>query len=347
MPVILVEGSLHCTMNCVYCYNTPLRKETPPTDLNRIRKAIEALAESGFTGPVILHGGEPLDWPINYLTEIFSAVSSLGLRPAIQTNLLHLRDEHLELFQRYGVHVGVSCDGPGDLNRFRTDPQNTSQVLANLERLRAISMPVSIIIVLSKANAVGPSLEQLKDFVRWCTDQGIYGRLNPCIHPSPQISLDTAEVKNAYLELARLVLSMGVEMRWSPFRDIVNALRGKQEVVCGFRPCFPLGSAVIVVTPTGDLGVCHKFHEHVILHTLRHCSIREEVLAQTDCKGCEYFGWACWGGCPAHARDGDWRNKDRFCPAWKALFRFFQDRIQSYEDVGSPTLCRARVEEGR
>src|SRR5262245_61806732 len=79
-------------------------------------KAKETL--SGL-GEFSVFGGEPLLAPISHLTEVFSFGLERFGKNGIQTNGSLITDEHIELFIKYKVGVGISIDGPGDLNIVR------------------------------------------------------------------------------------------------------------------------------------------------------------------------------------------------------------------------------------
>jgi uncharacterized protein len=70
-------------------------------------------------GPFSLFGGEPLLIPENDLEEIWRWGFEEYGRNSIQTNGTLINDQHLRMFRQYNVSVGISIDGPGDLNSAR------------------------------------------------------------------------------------------------------------------------------------------------------------------------------------------------------------------------------------
>jgi uncharacterized protein len=64
-------------------------------------------------------GGEPLLAPISHLREVFDYGLAKFGKNGIQTNGSLITDEHIALFLKYNVHVGISIDGPGALNSVR------------------------------------------------------------------------------------------------------------------------------------------------------------------------------------------------------------------------------------
>ena len=66
-----------------------------------------------------MFGGEALLVPKDDLEELWSwGLETFG-RNTIQTNATLIDEDHISMFHRYKVTVGVSMDGPGELNDTR------------------------------------------------------------------------------------------------------------------------------------------------------------------------------------------------------------------------------------
>ena len=341
----LIDASFSCNLACVYCYNQVYRQRgigLSKPDLVRVEETVRALM-SREKRSLCLHGGEPLSWGHEVVEHLLRLSYELTGSSALQTNGVLIDSRYIAMFKRYKTSVGYSFDGPEELNEFRADRETTARIQANLELLLAAGVPTGLIVVLSRANLGTPARrEKLKAFLLWCKEKGLSGRLNPVLSPDPQVSPSIAEFVQGYLELADFLEEEGMHLSWSPFRDIVRSLKGEPDVVCVFRPCYPYHTpAGITITGQGEVSVCRKFGDEVLLNTMEMRSIRQDLLAQTECRGCPYFGWACYGGCPASATDFDWRHKDRFCPIWRALFdRYagYMRRVGAYE-ARKPGAC--------
>ena len=78
-------------------------------------KAALERAGSHFT----IFGGEPLLVPEHVLEELWAfGLERFGTN-GIQTNGTLINDRHIALFKKYKVYVGISVDGPDDLNDVR------------------------------------------------------------------------------------------------------------------------------------------------------------------------------------------------------------------------------------
>jgi len=145
--------------------------------------------------------------------------------------------------------------------------------------------------------------------------------LNPCCCGKPEIDLTPSEAVEAYTDLFDFMLEEGLS-GWSPFRDIINSLKGDKNVVCVYRNCDPFCThSATSVLNDGSTGVCLRLYTDgkVYLRAKEESTIRSDVLEQTDCKDCPWWKY-CYGGCTGLSKDFDWRNKDRYCEVYKALF---------------------------
>src|SRR5262245_34770509 len=106
-----------CNLSCEYCYQEPQREAgnvAREYDLSAMQRTL--LREGQ---PFSIFGGEPLLLPLADLEELMAfGLANFGYT-AIQTNGSLLEEEHISLFLKYKVHVGVSLDGPGPLNDAR------------------------------------------------------------------------------------------------------------------------------------------------------------------------------------------------------------------------------------
>lgn len=330
---ILVDATLDCNLKCKYCYNQFLRDRFRDeiTNVKAIKDAIKRVYNLGLGKQAVLHGGEPLLLSKDQLDELLGYICSLTGNSNVQTNGTLIDNEIIKIFKRNNTSVGVSIDGPGELNRFRMSQKLTSRVIDNIFWLKEEGIRVGVIMVLHRANGLPEHRKQLKDFIYRLSEAGITGRLNLCLFPfKPGIELSPLEARDLYLDLGLFMEENGIN-GWSPFSDMIHALTGKRQVMCTFNFCDPYATGGgVVITPSGQVSVCHKFHEERLAYTPPQLKTRAYILSQTDCKGCKYFQY-CGGGCPANALNQDWRNKTKWCPVWKSLWSFIENRLRFLE----------------
>jgi len=332
MP-ILVDASLSCNLNCAYCYNSEPRRAGGATDIEAVKRAVLSLRErrSYVEGgerkypEIVLHGGEPTSWP--FFEELLKFAYGLNGKTEIQTNATLIDEDAVRLFKKYKTCVGASYDGFWPLNRFRADEATSGRVARNIKWLKDEGISVGVITVVSRANGLPEQRPLFKRYFDWLADNKIQGRLNPCFVDgnSPELELTPAEALDFYMDMADYCVAHGIG-GWSPFWDIVQALRGKPRV-CIFTHCDPLSSpSGIVVDSRGRVTTCRRgavSYEN----DLRDLGTRREILRATDCRGCKYF-FACGGGCPSQAVP-DWRAKTVWCPVWRALFAKYEKVLLS------------------
>jgi uncharacterized protein len=327
---ILVVCNLRCNFNCKYCYQGPVRKvkeDQVEYDIDKILDIIRKEYEA-TKSDITLHGGEPTVMPKGDIEKILKLSFELSGKSSIQTNGYMLDEDLFQLFLKYKTTVGFSIDGPYPLNQFRTfgdekkREEVTNKILKNMDRCVELKISTSVICVIHKANGVGERREMLKKWLLELRDKRITGRLNVCGSEDPEIALTPEELKSFYLDMFDF-LAMNEVLYWSPFSDFVNSITGVGEVVCTFAEqkdpyCTP---SVEEIKPDGSISSCSRitYDGRLYSRSLTYSDIRSQILKDTDCKECKYWDY-CHGGCCSNGIDGDWRRKDKYCEAYKAIF---------------------------
>src|SRR5437588_33226 len=114
MSVELRPFGVACNIGCRYCYQNPQREAGNVRQSYDLGRMLAAVEKEG--GPLTLFGGEPLLLPLGDLEAILKWGFEKYGRNGLQTNAILIGDEHLRMFRAYNVEVGVSIDGPGELN---------------------------------------------------------------------------------------------------------------------------------------------------------------------------------------------------------------------------------------
>ena len=117
MGIELRPLGVACNLACNYCYQNPQRdagNQRMTYDLDKMKA--EALR---IGGPFTLFGGEPLLMRFEDLENLFAWGLETSGGSSIQTNGILIEDRHIELFRQYKLSVGISIDGPGQLNDAR------------------------------------------------------------------------------------------------------------------------------------------------------------------------------------------------------------------------------------
>lgn len=179
----IVKLTAVCDIDCTYCYmfnqadqtfkRMPARMPLPIA--LRLLDRICDYHPQGESEPfsIVLHGGEPMLWPDAGFAALLSQVArrrdqGWKLDVAVQTNLVQpIAPELLALFREHRVSLGVSLDGPREVNdAARVDKRGRGtyeRVMANVQRMLDDGDGALIGGFLSVANPLLPPA----DFLAW------------------------------------------------------------------------------------------------------------------------------------------------------------------------------------
>jgi uncharacterized protein len=332
---------VRCNIQCQYCYQNPQRDAGNFAEKYSIERMKAAILAEG--GPFALFGGEALLVPEPDLEQLWSFGASKFGYNAIQTNGILINDQHVRMFRQYNVSVGISLDGPGELNdvRWHGTLEKTRAATEKSERavrrLCAERIPVSLIITLHRGNAAADKLPRLYAWVRELDAAGVAAvRLHLLESESSAVratyALSIAENVTAligFLELQKTLL----RLKFDVFEEMRQMLQGDDHGSgCVWNACDPYTTpAVRGVEGQGQLSNCGRTNKDGIDFAKADTQGFERYLAlyQTPqeaggCAGCRFF-LMCKGQCPGTALDGDWRNRSEHCEVWMAIF----ERLES------------------
>jgi len=338
MSVEILPSGIKCNLSCSYCYQNPMRDAGNFTTIMNVEKMIEALDNAGQSFTIF--GGEALVTPIDILEKLFKYGFDKYKANGIQTNGSLITPKHIELFEKYNVHVGFSLDGPHELNdlrwagsltKTRTMTERSHTNLTNI--LRAGKLSVSLIVTIHKKNAAGDKLQLLKNWFVMLSSMGLkFARLHllEVDHKLVEnVALTEDEAFKAVTELAELHHGITIDI----FSDIPRMMKGEEfSPTCIWGGCNPLKTeAVHGINPDGTLSNCGRTNKDGInwLKSDTDWNERHHALINTPqeyggCKDCRYFP-VCRGECPGES--DDWRNKTRHCGLLMRLFKYYEDKV--------------------
>lgn len=287
-------------------------------------------------------GGEPLLAPISHLKEVFEYGMAKFGKNGIQTNGSLITDEHIALFLKYNVHVGISIDGPGALNSVRCANDLTEKTCAAIQKLCDLNHPPSIITTIHIGN-------YSKYLIPWFMALEAKGIQHLNLHEleidcgREEIALTEEHNIEFFLELYEW--SKTSKMRVMPFCDIISLLTIRYpQVACTWNACDPLTTAAVQgVSADGTMSNCGRTNKDGINWVKgdspgseRYLALRQTPQSFGGCKDCKYFVF-CKGHCPGTAIDGDWRNRTVNCRLWYSLFSAIEkDLVENGIPILSP-----------
>lgn len=362
MGVELRPLGVKCNIQCQYCYQNPQRDagNIPKTyDLEKMKAAVEREG-GGFT----LFGGEALLVAKPDLEELWRWGLEKYGHNGIQTNGSLIDDGHVRMFKQYKVHVGISIDGPGELNdvRWNGTLQKTREATARTEaaiaRLCQEGIPPSLIVTLHRGNATADKLPAMHDWLRSLAALGVTSaRLHILEADNDYVREKYALSTEENLAALQSFLELQAELptlRFDLFNDMKRMLLGRdRSTTCIWNACDPYTTrAVRGVEGDGQSSNCGRTNKDGIDFTKASAEGFERYLAlyhtpweHGGCQGCRFF-LMCKGQCPGTALDGDWRNRTEHCALWFTLYERLETQlVQEGQEVISRHWRRPQVEQ--
>jgi uncharacterized protein len=316
-----------------------------------------------------LHGGEPLLLKNEDIRTLFSEMESRWPDQSyhIQSNGTLIDDDIIDIFEDYSVGVGISCDGPPELNSERKaagergeDAGNATNNMSqttneSIRRIAESDVYCGVITVLHKTNAgTDEKFETLLDWIDELNQMGVYGHFNPAIpyeDVQEDISLSPNTLADRYIRTWEWMKEESYRM-WNPMRNMVDNLLGLTLTNCVNTECdvFNAGAAKIIKGDGGTTG-CGKTWSTVgdgvpFLQGIeneseydkedaRYRSLKQTPGKYTDgepdmggCKGCKYWQ-VCKGGCPSSGINDDYRNRTIWCDPKYKLYQRIENDLRS------------------
>ncbi|NGZ98254.1 MAG: radical SAM protein [Nitrospira sp. WS110] len=327
---------VRCNIQCQYCYQNPQRDAGNYADDYDLEQMKAAIALEG--GPFALFGGEPLLVPIKDLEQLWAWGLARFGHNALQTNGTLITEDHVRMFKQYNVSVGISVDGPGELNDVRwhgtieKTRESTEKAEQAISRLCQEGRPPSLIVTLHRVNASPQRLPQLYTWMSELEAMGIRSvRLhlleseNEVVRTKYALSIrENIAVLLGLLELQRSLPLLTFDL----FTEMRLMLKGEdQNTSCVWNACDPYTTeAVRGVEGHGQRSNCGRtnkdgidFGKGNVPGFERYIALYQTPQQYGGCSGCRFF-LMCKGHCPGTAIDGDWRNRTEHCEVWKAIY---------------------------
>lgn len=337
MSVEVRPLGVKCNIQCQYCYQNPQRDAgniAKEYDLEAMKRAI---TREG--GPFILFGGEPLLMPEDDLEDLWRWGFEQYGANRIQTNAVLINDRHVRMFRDYGVHVGISVDGPDQLNDARWTAtlahtrRATAKTHQTIERLCRDGIIPTLIVTLHRGNATKDKLPRMLEWFRYLETLGVRNtRLHILEVDSDAVrdkyALSDVEVLEALTVVMRFELEELRSLRFDLFAELRNLLLGHDEgTSCVWNACDPYTTeAVRGIEGQGQTSNCGRTNKDGIDFVKADHAGFERALAlyrteqsANGCKGCRFF-LTCKGQCPGTSVNSDWRNRSDYCTVWMGLF---------------------------
>jgi uncharacterized protein len=347
--LLIKPASAVCNLDCSYCFY--LDREADPYKAMPARRmtteTLERLVDTYLfysypNATFAFQGGEPTLAGLDFFRKLVEFQKQYGrdghnISNALQTNAILLNDDWAQLFHEYNWLIGVSLDGPEQINdtyRFNKSGRGTwKQVMRGVECLQKNKVDFNILCVLSQANVEKP--RELYQFYKSIgVDNLQFIPLAEFDHDGNPLPFTiTPEQYGRFLvEMFDLWWPDRRKMRIRFFDNIAEALAGIKPGSCTMHETC---DSYVVVEYNGDIFPCDFFVEsswkignitvdswsEIARRTRRYSFAQKKTLAHPDCQVCEWQS-ICHGGCPKF-RHGPYRrfeDLDYFCLAYKMIY---------------------------
>jgi uncharacterized protein len=332
IEMLVLQSTPFCNLDCSYCY-LPNRSSKQRMSDETLERACEKVFASPFLSEhltVLWHAGEPLVPGVAYYEKAFATIErlrpkGLTIGHSIQTNATLIDEAWIDFLRAHNVRLGVSIDGPADLNdrnrKTRSGGGSYAQTMRGIQLLRAHDYPFHVITVLTR-----DSLRQPQSLFDFYVENGI-ARVAfnveeiEGVHLTSSLATDEAEreVRTFYEAFMDLVEAHGAKLEVREFSGAFAAIANPASAHYGNPLAEPLRTLSIGVN--GEIGsfapellgyasarhgelVFGNIHEREIsdvLNDAKFIDVNNEIARGLErCRAsCEYFS-ICQGGSPAN-----------------------------------------------
>lgn len=347
--LLIKPASAVCNLDCSYCFyldreadpykELPARRMTDDT----LERLVEGyMAYSAPQSTFAFQGGEPTLAGLPFFQKLIEFQKKYGknghaVANAIQTNGVLLDDEWARFFREYNWLIGVSLDGPEEINdlyRYNKAGHGTwKRVIQSIQTLKKHRVDFNILCVLNEAN-----VEKPRELYKFYKSLGVDNiQFIPLAEFNPDGSrMPFTITAKQYGKFLREIFDL-----WWPDRRTIRIrfFDNIAEAVAGLKP----GSCTMhetcdsycVVEYNGDVYPCDFFvegnwklgnttqdsWEEIAGRSRRYHFSQTKTIKHPECQVCE-FQAICHGGCPKfrHGQKGRFEDLDYFCGAYKEIF---------------------------
>jgi len=353
VSTLIVKVTYRCNLDCLYCYEK-VSKTGQDMSIEQFKELVD-LSLGQTSSPqltFLFHGGEPTLLPIPWYEEgldyALAQAKKWGktVHFAMQSNLVRLKEEYIQLFQRYKIALGVSLDQPVFL---LDDSQRggETKVFKNFKRLQAAKVKAGVLATINSSNY--PNFYTLCEWL-WSEAKQRSFKANVvtpvgAAHGQPPLQAEQifmaqkAIIDYMIATQGQALIESNIALELGRYFEPEQA----QSTLCHEKTC-GAGRSALGITPEGHLLPCGRFAWNEPAYYLGHLSEQRQAsrkekkqLAQKiadfhaqkpenwyDCESCPAQK-VCGYGCQAFIlRSEEQANLD--CLPTKMRFAYYQEK---------------------
>ena len=330
LRLLVLQPTPFCNINCSYCY-LPDRTSRARMSLATLDLVCHRVFESARLDrklEVAWHGGEPLAVPLAWYEDAFALMAkrrpaTVQLEHCFQTNGLLLNQDWARFFARTGAKVGLSIDGPADLNdahrRTRGGHGTHDKAMRAVRLLQNQGLPFHVITVLTE-----PALDHPDRLFDFYVGNGIR-EVGFNIEEIEGVNTGSSLARHGVETKFRQFIKRFFELVWAaPGQLKVRELESAIALLLSDEPARDEQNVPFAIVSVGHDGTMSTFSPellgmrhtrfdgfafgHVATHRLadlehaaRYRTISDEIRRGVEAcqRECGYFRW-CGGGAPAN-----------------------------------------------
>lgn len=231
----IIKLSKLCNLRCGYCYEWNDLGDARRMSPELVERVVGAAAElhrmrlqstPTVKTTLIMHGGEPLVLPLEYLRGFLDTARAhferLSHEIALQSNLFRITHAQINLLKEYRVNIGVSFDVVPGVRLTIDGRESESRVEENIRIVRDAGISLAAIVVIGKHTA--PKLRAVYDYL---ADRGMGLRVLPLADGRPERPIDLFSISfqdtiAAMCDLFNYWFDSGLRVPMDPFRTYVK-----------------------------------------------------------------------------------------------------------------------------
>jgi uncharacterized protein len=365
IPIEFFITKVHsrCNINCSYCYeynqgNTGWKRKPKSMSIEVFTRLCERISEQCKTAgretwPFIsFHGGEPLLQSPSYFDALMTIARNLipNVKFGMQSNGILLTQNHIDIFLKHGLQMGISIDGPAEFNdKHRVDHQGQgtfSRVIKGIELLNKDQNKAACggnLCVIDITN----NPEEIIQFFRDLDTPG-FDLLEPDGNwhklPPNKNKPESTEYGDWLVKAFDYWFDTCSEIKLRRFEEIIEHLLGGS----GSTEYFGVEPANLITIATdgsyeavdqiksaydGAEFIGLNVFDHSLEQVVAHTAIQQRLIGQKalsdKCLACE-FKLTCGGGYYPHRykETNGFKNPSIYCADYKILFTHIRNRLQ-------------------
>lgn len=348
--LVIMRPTEDCNLGCRYCYSTK-SSELVLMDDRTLERTLRKILD--FYGHVtfVWHGGESTMAGLDFFKRAMSFQDKYK-KPGqkiineIQTNGTLIDANWVKFFRERNFFVGVSVDGPKEINDVARINQDGSgafdSIFRGIQLMKRGGINVAGICVLAKHN-----INHINEIISFYEEQGMPLNINPFISSGKgsifrdELLISPGDFSRAMIDLFDRWFEDPAVKIYDFYKIVKSFFTGSNNICCYSGKC---SSEYISVCPNGDVYPCGRWagEKTFFMGNLNKDSMRKIVTSRAatdilnrrefldDCKDCQWLE-ICNGGCPhtSYLYTGNIYNRDFYCKGRKKLFSHIYKKVSS------------------